>query len=555
MPGVTDERMSNDAEGYFVWPVFQRLERPAPQVARPQMNRPGQNAQGGGGRLRRAVVAAGLLALVVSAVPGARAGLAAPPGASDAAVRSETITTPDGRPVRVDRLELRVPENRHRPASRTVRVPVVRFRSFSPDPRKAVFWLGGGPGISNLVHPALFVKGAQRRRAPFWLLEQHDLVLVGYRGVDGSVVLRCPEVRRFRWPARDALSPENVAAFARAVHAAFDRLRRAGVDLDGYNPGETAEDVEAARAALGYGRIHLFAHSWGTRVAFLYALRRPERVGRLVLDGACPPGGLPYEPEWAEAVLRRYARLWAEDPVRRRRAPDLLAAMRKALAGLPRTWRGVTVDADKVRCMTHRSLATVAAATRVLEGYVAAAEGNDAALGYLSSAFEGGFFSNEYVWGQALSHLAAADFDPTRDYVKEMSPPGAILGSPGARLLWGVLQNGAWPVARRPGRVGRTERVEAEALLLSGALDPVTPAEVVRARLLPRMPKGRQVVLPGRAHAELWTVQGEAYRYLVETFLTTGRVDASRFVRRPPPFGSGGSLVEEAERAFPSRAP
>jgi len=549
MPGVTDERMSNDAEGYFVWPVFQRLERPAPQVARPQMNRPRRDVRAAGCRPCRRVVAAGLLALALAAVPGAGA------VASDPSLRSETYTTPDGRPVRVDRLELRVPENRERPASRTIRVPVVRFRSLSPEPREAVFWLGGGPGISNLVHPALFVKGAQRRRAPFWLLERHDLVLVGYRGVDGSVVLRCPEVRRFRWPARGALSPENVAAFARAVRVAFERLRRAGVDLDGYNLREATDDLEAARRALGYERVHLFAHSWGTRLAWLYALRRPGRVGRLVLDGACAPGALPYEPGWAETVVRRYAALWAEDPARRRRAPDLRAAMRKALAGLPRTWRGVTVDADKVRCMTHRGLADVEAAARVLEGYVAAAEGNDAALAYLSSAFEGGFFSNEYVWGHALSHLAAADFDPARDYVKEMAPPDAIIGSPGARLLWGALQHGAWPVARRPASVGRTGRVEAEALFISGALDPITPPERVRTLLLSRAPKGRQVVLPGRAHAELWTVQGEAYRHLVETFLTTGRVDASRFVRRPPPFGSGRSLIEEAEQAFPSHEP
>src|SRR4030065_747584 len=48
-----------------------------------------------------------------------------------------------------------------------------------------VFHLPGGPGGSNIAWAP-----------PDWLLEDHDVVMVGYRGVEGTVVLSCPEVGR-----------------------------------------------------------------------------------------------------------------------------------------------------------------------------------------------------------------------------------------------------------------------------------------------------------------------------------------------------------------------
>jgi len=52
---------------------------------------------------------------------------------------------------------------------------------------------------------------------------------------------------------------------------------------DGVYSGETwLEDVETARAALGWDRFLLVAHSMGARVAIDYALRHPERLDGLV---------------------------------------------------------------------------------------------------------------------------------------------------------------------------------------------------------------------------------------------------------------------------------
>ena len=68
------------------------------------------------------------------------------------------------------------------------------------------------------------------------------------------------------------------------------RLERSGVDLDGYTLAEQADDIEAARVALGYQRIDLFSESAGTRLGMTYQWRYPNSVDRSVMIGVNPPG-------------------------------------------------------------------------------------------------------------------------------------------------------------------------------------------------------------------------------------------------------------------------
>ena len=78
---------------------------------------------------------------------------------------------------------LSAPENRSNPESRLIEIPVIRLRATGTNPAEPVFLLAGGPGESNIWE-----------QPPVWLLENHDIVMVGYRGVDGSVSLDLPEM-------------------------------------------------------------------------------------------------------------------------------------------------------------------------------------------------------------------------------------------------------------------------------------------------------------------------------------------------------------------------
>ncbi|HET9223995.1 MAG TPA: alpha/beta fold hydrolase, partial [Roseiflexaceae bacterium] len=173
-------------------------------------------------------------------------------------------------------------ENRAKVDSRLIALPVIRVRSTGNHPSEPIFWLTGGPGQDNMKH-----------NPPGWLLTNHDSVMVGYRGVNGSSVLDCPEydrVLRSPSPNGDALSAESLANAANAMAQCAARLQADGVDLEGYTTPEVVEDLEAARTALGYERVNLLSGSYGTRVAQMYAYLHPHRLYRSVMSAASVPG-------------------------------------------------------------------------------------------------------------------------------------------------------------------------------------------------------------------------------------------------------------------------
>src|SRR5262249_33811117 len=145
-----------------------------------------------------------------------------------------------------------VRENRHDPRSRLIALPVTRIHARTDHPRGPIFRLQGGPGLTNMQFP-----DASRFAA------DHDVVLVGYRGIDGSVRLDCPEVESAQKHAADLLGRKYFDAAARAYRSCAKRLQGNGVDLAGYSLPERADDLEAARRALGYGRVDLLSESAG----------------------------------------------------------------------------------------------------------------------------------------------------------------------------------------------------------------------------------------------------------------------------------------------------
>ena len=79
----------------------------------------------------------------------------------------------------------------------------------------------------------------------------------------------------------------------------------------------------------------------------------------------------------------------------------------------------------------------------------------------------------------------------------------------------------------------RVRTSDVETLLIGGELDLVTPPQVATKELLPYLPNGHQVVLPGFGHqTTVWTEQPEAGSRLINTFFDSGQVDDSLYM--PP---------------------
>lgn len=164
-----------------------------------------------------------------------------------------------------------VAENRDDPTSRLIALPVLRVRALADQPQEPIFFFTGGPGQSNMG---------------FELAERYtgdrDFVMVGYRGVDGSVRLDCPEVSAAMRHSRDLAGEAYAQAAGEAFRACADRWTADGVDLATYGLPQQIDDAEDARVALGYDRINLLSESAGTRTALVYAWRYPDSIHRSV---------------------------------------------------------------------------------------------------------------------------------------------------------------------------------------------------------------------------------------------------------------------------------
>ena len=178
---------------------------------------------------------------------------------------------------------------------------MTRILARSSHPLAPIFHLNGGPGITNMTFP-------QANR----LAAQHDVVMVGYRGVDGSSVLNCPEVTAALQNSADYLAKASLSAYSQAFASCAQRLERSGVDLAGYTLEEQADDIEAARVALGYKRIDLLSESAGTRLAMIYQWRYPNSVDRSVMVGVNPPGNYIYSGAEIDQGIERYSALCAQ---------------------------------------------------------------------------------------------------------------------------------------------------------------------------------------------------------------------------------------------------
>jgi pimeloyl-ACP methyl ester carboxylesterase len=418
-----------------------------------------------------------------------------------------------------------VPENRADPQSRLIALPVTRIRARSEDPAEPIFRLEGGPGLTNMEF---------ERASRF--AEDHDVVLVGYRGVDGSVRLDCPEVESALKHSTDLLGEKSFGAYGDAFRACADRLTDDGVDLAGYGLAQRVDDLEAARTALGYERIDLLSESAGTRTAMIYTWRYPRSIHRSVMIGVNPPGHFLWNAKMTDEQIGRYADLCSKDATCSERTDDLAASMRETATDIPERWFFLPIKEGNVRVASFYGLVETTmeiaplSTPMTLDSWLSAAEG-DASGFWLQSLLADLFFPGSFVWGEYAA-AALADPQAAREYFSSGGQEReSNLGYAATAFGWGGGRlTDVWPAAADEGEYSRVRTSNVETLLIGGALDFATPPQAATKELLPSLPNGHQVVLPGFGHStDFWTYQPEASSRLVNTFLESGRVDDSLY--------------------------
>jgi len=183
---------------------------------------------------------------------------------------------------------LSVPENRTKPDSPTIRLPVAVFKSTAENPQPdPVLHLFGGPGgsVLNAAERYLHSGGDE-------ILESRDYIMFDQRGTPNAhPPLVCPEYGGAM--AVLAGQPLTLAEFEAGqlelMVACRDRLIAQGIDLHGYNSAQNAADVNDLVQTLGYEQVNLYGVSYGTRLGLTIIRDYPDIVRSAILDAVLPP--------------------------------------------------------------------------------------------------------------------------------------------------------------------------------------------------------------------------------------------------------------------------
>lgn len=167
---------------------------------------------------------------------------------------------------------LDVPFDRADPAVGSIALAVQRVPTSAPRVGVIVL-LAGGPGQPALGPFEALLAPLAHEPA----LRGFELVAFDQRGTGQSQGLQCPE---------DGGSLKGgLTSYVGACGTAL------GATRPFYTSQESVEDLGSLRQALGGTPLSLFAVSYGTRVAGMYAREYPRGVARMVLDSLVPSTG------------------------------------------------------------------------------------------------------------------------------------------------------------------------------------------------------------------------------------------------------------------------
>lgn len=179
-----------------------------------------------------------------------------------------------------------VPMDWQDPAGPTITLSLSRSKARVPGERLGSLLINpGGPGGSGLDLLEPFVEDAGAR-----LLDSYDVIGFDPRGVGKSTPVQCGGGRVLDdfyitdipvETQRDLdKAAERTAEFAQGCR------ELSGPVLENVDTVSAARDMDVIRAVLGDSKLNYVGFSYGTQLGGTYAQLYPERVGRVVLDGA-----------------------------------------------------------------------------------------------------------------------------------------------------------------------------------------------------------------------------------------------------------------------------
>jgi pimeloyl-ACP methyl ester carboxylesterase len=296
-----------------------------------------------------------------------------------------------------------------------------------------------------------------------------------------------------------------------------------------YTTNYAVEDLDAVRTALGYEKINVWGGSYGSRVVLEYLRRYPAHSRSGVVDGVAPVAiALPWSMEVdALAALTAINKQCADTPACAAQYGDIVQKAQKTSAYLlnnpqeikithPRTQEKILVN---VTAQDFSSVIRLALYSRdlssLLPQVISEAEAGDytlfASLIYLAKAK-----SEMAGINYAMHYTVVCNEDYPLYKDKDPAETNVFLNTQMVEKYSEICAQ--WPRAQLPEDYWQPIKSNVPVLMLSGAVDPVTPprwAELVKSGLT----NATHIVAPGGHHI---TTQEGCIAQLMTAFIVKG---------------------------------
>lgn len=185
--------------------------------------------------------------------------------------------------------KVKVPLDYGDPSGDTIELAVVRLPAGDKSKRVGSLLINpGGPGASGISY-------ARQARAVLSDDVRDSFDVVGWdpRGVGDSAPVECLDDKELDgFLALDG-SPDNASEVSALDAASKDFAQQCEAEsrklLPHVGTPDAARDMDVLRAVLGEEKLNYLGKSYGTFLGAAYAELFPQRVGRVVLDGAIDP--------------------------------------------------------------------------------------------------------------------------------------------------------------------------------------------------------------------------------------------------------------------------
>ncbi len=183
----------------------------------------------------------------------------------------------------------------------TFKIAVLKYEASNKEDRiGSMFVNPGGPGASGFdyAYQAEYIVSPQ-------VLALYDIVGFDPRGVGRSAPIRCLTDDEMDANYASDAKPDSPAELETLVQDAQDyvaKCEKNTKNLTAYSTENAVRDMDVIRAVLGDKKLNYLGKSYGTYLGTIYAQLFPDKVGRIVLDGAIDPDATPVQQSITQAV-------------------------------------------------------------------------------------------------------------------------------------------------------------------------------------------------------------------------------------------------------------